>query len=102
MKKLIIVLALFIVSIQSASAFQVEANVQFNQQNASAQACNYGYNGPIFCRVTAFGMSQTGQWVNSWVNATLAPGMCETAYVYANYPYYFVDARGNAECQFAY
>jgi len=100
--KSLAVFILVLASAQSALAFPIRVTVSGSSQQVVAQACNYYYNGPLYCRVTAYGMLPNGFWINSFTNHYLAPGVCQTAYVYANYPYYFVDGRGTADCNYAY
>jgi len=99
--KTIVSLVLAIVAFNStpASAFQVFGNVQVTQNYASGQFCNQ-WNGPVYCSVNTTGIMQTGQYVYAYANMFLAPGQCDYAYVYANYPYYFVNANASGNCEF--
>lgn len=54
---------------------------------------------PAFCQGYVFGQVQTGGALNSWFSSFVPPGGYSYAYVYVNYPYYFVNAWANINCQ---
>ncbi len=50
------------------------------------------------CEVNATGMLNTGIPVFATGTLILAPGQCESAYVYATYPYFFMNGGGYGNC----
>jgi|GEM_PF-1749969 len=87
---------------QLAGAFSTETHVQVTPNLVTAQACNSNFNQTIICRTTAYGQFANGFWIDSWVNLPLAPGQCDSAYVYNRYPQpsAFVSGSASAECDF--
>jgi hypothetical protein len=85
---------------QNAMAFQMYANVNITPGVVTANACNTDYSSVIVCNVTATGLLNTGVPIYATANVILAPGECGNAYVYANYPYAFVDGAASANCFF--
>jgi hypothetical protein len=81
----------------SALAFPVPASTFVSPQVVQATICNPEAV-PMECRLVNYGVLQTGNWLNAWEDWVLQPGGCETAYVYANYPYYFVDGTFEDDC----
>ena len=87
---------------QNANAFfPVRAGAFLTPNFARADVCNYDFNMPIRCRTTAWGMLPNGLWLNGWADMYLVPGACNSAFVYANYPAWFVNANAEAVCDFA-
>lgn len=85
---------------QNAMAFEMYANALVTPNVVTATACNSDYDSVIVCRVTATGMLNTGVPIYSTATVILAPGQCGNAYVYANYPYAFINGAANANCSF--
>lgn len=101
MKKLLSVIAIVgaLTSSGRAEAFNVQANVQVNQMQATAVVFNR-FNRPIYCDINVQGFTYYGQSLNSYMNGVVIyPGMNGYAYVYSNPGNPFVNARGNARCQ---
>ena len=74
-------------------------NLQFfvNQQYAQVQITN-PTPAMAYCEGYTFGMTQTGVTVNAWFSAWVPPFGFQYAYVYTNYPFYFVNAWANINC----
>lgn len=85
---------------QNAMAFEVFANVSITPNVVTANACNYDYDSVILCNVTATGLVNTGVPIYATATLLIPPGQCRNAYVYATYPYGFVDGAASAQCQF--
>ena len=101
MSRLVSALLILITCSFAQAMFQIEAAVAVNPNVVQAEACNYGYNAPIICRTTAYGMLPNGMYINAWTNIYLAPGQCDYAYVYANSGYYFVNGYATSYCEFS-
>lgn len=85
---------------QNAMAFQMFATVNITPNVVTANACNTDYGSVIVCNVTATGLLNTGVPIYSTATVILAPGQCGNAYVYANYPFAFVNGDASANCNF--
>lgn len=101
LKKMLFLFVLALASsMQSAFAFQAQATAYVSPGWVTVTACNTAYGSVISCNVTATGWLNAGFPIYSTVNLVLAPGQCDNAYVYANYPYFFVNGNGSAWCDF--
>lgn len=55
---------------------------------------------PAYCTGYVYGTNQYGVSVNSWFSSFIAPYTFQTGYVYANGPYYFVNAWAQINCSY--
>ncbi|MBO9665480.1 MAG: hypothetical protein J7501_01530 [Bdellovibrio sp.] len=71
------------------------------QLNGNTAAVTFWNNTPftVFCQGYVMGQVQNGATVNTWFADWVGPMQYRTAYVYANYPFYFVNAWTNVNCQ---
>jgi hypothetical protein len=99
--KVFLITTLLTLTFQSASAFQIQANCQFNQSQGVCQVFNQ-WTTPIYCSLKAQGQTNYGVWANAFINATIYPGDYAYVYVNANNPYMdpLVFVQGSANCQF--
>ncbi|TNE98780.1 MAG: hypothetical protein EP326_09300 [Deltaproteobacteria bacterium] len=99
MKKLIMTTLATLALIQSAHAFQVQANVQINGVSAMAYVQN-NYNRPIVCNIEATGVLYSGHYIYSYGNQiVIYPGQYGNTYVYStNRHNPLVNAYANADC----
>ena len=84
----------------NAQRFNVTPSCTFTNNIARCEVYNH-LSRPIYCRVEAYGMTQTFQWIGpSYYENWIAVGGSIYADVYTNYPYYFINVNGNAVCRF--
>jgi hypothetical protein len=81
-------------------AFWVNAEALVTPNLVTVTACNSDYDSTIVCDVNATGFLNAGFPIFGNVNLVLAPGQCDNAYVYATYPYFFMNGQGTANCSF--
>lgn len=93
------VLALVMTLLFSSASLAWIPNMQFfvNPQYAQVQV-NNPTPAPAYCEGYTFGLTQTGMTVNAWFSAWVPPYGFQYAYVYANGPFYFVNAWANISC----
>jgi len=87
---------------QNVQAFMVNAQAIVTTNQVQTTFCNNSYNVPMRCQAVAYGQVNTGLWIHEAVDLYLMPGQCEFAYVYATYPFYFVNGYGVGNCLLAY
>ncbi len=80
-------------------AFPVRGHLQVTPNRVVVQFCNTTCAEVLECSANVTGILQTGYPVSFEGSLTLPPGQCGYAYVYANYPYYFVNGEGYADCE---
>ncbi|KHD88225.1 MAG: hypothetical protein OM95_09940 [Bdellovibrio sp. ArHS] len=98
MRNLIVAIAGFMLPSLGFAWWVPQMQFQVTPQWAAVQVYNYtGVN--AFCQGQVFGLTQTGVWMNSWFQVWVPAGGFQYAYVYANGPYYFVNATANVQCQ---
>lgn len=85
---------------QNVMAFDLYASALVSPNVVTANACNSDYDSVIVCNVTATGMLNTGVPIFATATLMIPPGQCRNAYVYANFPFGFINGAANAECQF--
>lgn len=96
-------LALYITSpAGKAEAVMVSGDAFVTPNSVQATFCNNGYDVPLRCHAKAVGQLNTGLWIHAFTDLYLAPGQCEYAYVYANYPFFFINGSGVGNCILAY
>ncbi len=100
MKKFLALTILAMLSF-SASAFQMQANCQFNRSVGQCSVYN-NWGVPVFCTLRAQGQVASGAYGYAYEQATIYPGSYAYVYVYANNPMIdpLVFVTGNASCQF--
>ncbi len=82
----------------SAFAWWPQWNYQLNGYQASVTMFNpTGYT--VYCQGYVTGQLQTGYAVNAWFADWVGPFQYRTAFVYANPPFFFVNAWANVNCQ---
>lgn len=97
MKKCLIALLGFVAPATSF-AWAPMMQFQITPNYAAVQVSNpYGFN--AICSGNVYGLTQTGIWTNAWFQAIVPAGGYQYAYVYATYPYYFVSATAQVDCQ---
>lgn len=97
MKKLLVIVVGFVLPL---SVFAWVPQMQFNITPHAAQVQVYNFSGyPALCQGYVFGQVQNGTVLNSWFYSYVPAGHYAYSYVYATYPYYFVNAWANINCQ---
>lgn len=86
---------------QAQTGWWVQANVSLTQNQVQATVTNV-WGAPIACNIKTYGQVQSGQWAWAELNVIIPSGQYRYAYVYANYPYYFVNGRATAWCNWYY
>jgi hypothetical protein len=84
---------------QNAMAFEIAGNASVTPNVVAVQFCNTDFDTVINCDVSATGLLNTGYPIFANVDLMLAPGQCNFAYVYATYPFFFMNGGGTGECQ---
>jgi len=83
----------------SASAWWLApTDIQINPHVVHASVFN-GYPFAIYCEGRVFGQVQNGQWLHSWIRSWIAPGTYAYVYIYANPPFFFVNANSEVYCR---
>lgn len=82
-----------------ASAFQLHARAYVSSNVVEAEVVNH-LDRPVVCDVSVAGVRNDG--FNVWATSRLylVPGGNQFAYVYTNYPTYFVNGQAQANCWF--
>ncbi|WP_413574806.1 hypothetical protein ACLVWU_11295 [Bdellovibrio sp. HCB290] len=84
----------------SASAFAWIPPYQYQINGYQAAVTMYNQSGyTVYCQGYAVGQLQNGMVVNSWFADWVGPFQYRTAFVYANPPFFFVNAWLNVNCQ---
>lgn len=81
----------------SAFAFPIEGTAFVTPGLVTVQFCNPAF-APLQCEVSATGMLNTGVPLFATETLILPPGECEYAYVYATYPFFFMNGSGYGQC----
>ncbi len=84
---------------QMSLAFPMQGIVHVTPNEVSVQFCNEACDYVLTCQAQATGWLNTGYPISAGGMLSLPPGQCAYAYVYANYPFYFVNGQGMANCQ---
>ena len=78
---------------------EIPGSVQISPNNVVVQFCNNESDTTLDCQANVIGYLNNGGSLTECGDITLAPGRCAYAYVYANYPFFFVGGEGSANCQ---
>lgn len=98
MKKGLLVVAASLLLPLSSFAWIPSMQFQVTHFNAAVQVINpTPYN--AYCQGYVYGQTQMGPVVNSWFASYVPAGGYAYAYVYTGYPYYFVNAWAQINCQ---
>jgi hypothetical protein len=98
MKKLIIMTALLLGFSQSASAFQIRAQINLSPIQITAQVFNY-LNRAVICDIETFGYRKFGSPLRAWAdNIIVQPGQTGYAYIYTTYYNTFFNGKAYANC----
>jgi hypothetical protein len=84
-----------------AHAFRLEAVTTVSPNMVTAQVYNT-LPAYVNCRVQVVGMLNNGLTETAWAQLSIGPGQYEYAYVYTNYPFYFINGAGQAFCSNAF
>jgi len=98
--KILTIFSCLLASLNVSAWWLIQPNVHFVQSNVLQATVYNPYAQWIYCDGQVYGQVQTGMWLNSWIRAWIAPGYYATTYVYANYPFYFVNFTTQVYCRF--
>ena len=95
--KNLILSVLFVLAPLTSFAWAPHTQYYMTPQYAQVQIYNPTY-ATAFCQGYTYGMTQAGQTVYSFFSAYVPPYGFQYAYIYANGPFYFINAWADLDC----